>query len=257
MRSLVEYPPYFVELNKKNSMDSSNIPEIPEIFTIKFEKMHANGDDFVIVDLRDQDVIIDQDIARRLEDRNRGIGFNQLVVLSSCKDAAAYLAFWNADGSILNACGSATRGVAWKLMRETGSSTTTLRTIQGLLQCHKVSDNFIAVSMGSLLIHWREIPTTQEVDTLRLPLPGDPAACNMGNSHCTFFVDDLAAVDVMVRGSAIEKHRLFPEKTKVHFAQVLTPSHIRLRIWERGGGIPLGSGSCSPGQSSTAFAEAC
>ncbi|KAF5674778.1 diaminopimelate epimerase [Fusarium circinatum] len=215
--------------------------------TIKFEKMHANGDDFVIVDLRDQEIIIDSDIARRLGDRNRGIGFNQLVVLSDCEDAAAFLVFWNADGSTLNACGSATRGAAWKLMRETGSSTTALRTIRGLLQCHKVSDNFIAVSMDSPLIDWREIPTVREVDALRLPLCGDPAACNMGNPHCTFFVDDLAAVDVMARGPAIEKHPLFPEKTNVHFVQVLTPSHIRLRIWERGGGIPLGSGSCSCG----------
>ncbi|KAF5989898.1 diaminopimelate epimerase [Fusarium bulbicola] len=101
--------------------------------------------------------------------------------------------------------------------------------------------------MGTPLIGWSEIPTVREVDTLRLPLSGDPAACNMGTPHCTFFVDDLAAVKVMARGSAIEKHPLFPEKTNVHFVQVLTPSHIRLKIWERGGGIPLGSGSCSCG----------
>lgn len=69
----------------------------------------------------------------------------------------------------------------------------------------------------------------------------------MGNPHCTFFVEDLASVDVAEIGPKIENHPLFRNKTNVHFVQVVDRSHIRLRIWERGGGIPLGSGSCSCG----------
>lgn len=67
----------------------------------------------------------------------------------------------------------------------------------------------------------------------------------MGNPHCTFFVEDLASVDVAEIGPKIENHPLFRDKTNVHFVQIVDRSHIRLRIWERGGGIPLGSGSCS------------
>lgn len=103
--------------------------------SLHFQKMHANGDDFVIVDLRGQTNIIDRDIARRLGDRNRGIGFNQLAVMTDCEDAAARLTFWNPDGSTLDACGSATRGVAWMIFEETKSASTILRTNRGLLAC--------------------------------------------------------------------------------------------------------------------------
>lgn len=215
--------------------------------SIRFQKMHANGDDFVIIDMRGQVNIIDRHIAKRLGDRNRGIGFNQLAVMSDCDDAAAYLTFWNPDGSTLDACGSATRGVAWRLLQGRGSSSVVLRTNRGLLSCSKEVDDLISVDMGAPLVDWRDVPIAQEVDTLRLPLPGEPAACSMGNPHCTFFVDDVEAVQVEAIGAEIETHPLFPQKTNVHFVQIMSPTRIRLRIWERGGGIPLGSGSCSCG----------
>lgn len=212
-----------------------------------FQKMHANGDDFVVVDLRGQANIINRDIAQRLGDRNRGIGFNQLAVMADCEDAATQLTFWNPDGSTLDACGSATRGVAWKLLRETGSSSVVVRTNRGLLTCFRELDGRISVDMGTPLLDWRDVPIAEEADTLKLPLPGAPSACSMGNPHCTFFVEDLEALDVKRRGLEIEPHPLFPQKTNVHFVQVISPTLIRLRIWERGGGIPLGSGSCCCG----------
>lgn len=214
---------------------------------IRFEKMHANGDDFVIVDCRGQDNGIDAATARQLGDRNRGIGFNQLAVMSDCEDAAARLTFWNPDGSTLDACGSATRGVAWKLFRETGASNIVLRTNRGLLACSQEDDGLISVDMGKPLVDWRDVPLADAIDTLELPLPGRPAACSMGNPHCTFFVADAESTPVGRLGPEIESHRLFPLKTNVHFVQVISPSRIRLRIWERGGGIPLGSGSCTCG----------
>lgn len=215
--------------------------------SLSFQKMHANGDDFAIVDLRGQANIINRDIAKRLGDRNRGIGFNQLAVLTDCEDAAARLTFWNPDGSTLNACGSATRGVAWKLLRETTSSSVVVRTNRGLLTCSHETDGLISVDMGEPLVDWRDVPIAQQTDTLQLPLPGAPSACSMGNPHCTFFVEDAETLDVGTLGPEFESHPLFPLKTNVHFVQVISPMRIRLRIWERGGGIPLGSGSCSCG----------
>jgi diaminopimelate epimerase len=99
--------------------------------------------------------------------------------------------------------------------------------------------------MGHPLLRWDEIPLAFACDTVHLPLPGDPTACSMGNPHCTFFVPDLSIVDPSVLGPPHEEHPLFPERTNVHFVQVLDKARIRLRIWERGGGVPLGSGSCS------------
>lgn len=215
--------------------------------SIAFQKMHANGDDFVIIDLRGRANIIDRQMVKQLGDRNRGVGFNQLAVISDCSDAAGRLIFWNPDGSTLDACGSATRGVAWKLFQETGSSSVMLRTNRGLLNCSQEADGLISVDMGTPLLGWRDIPTSCEVDTLKLPLPGGPAACSMGNPHCTFFVEDVEAVAIAEAGPKIEAHPMFPMRTNVHFVQVITRSRIRLRIWERGGGVPLGSGSCACG----------
>ncbi|MBT2338990.1 MULTISPECIES: diaminopimelate epimerase [Pseudomonas] len=214
---------------------------------LKFHKMHANGDDFVIVDSRNSANPITSALARRMGDRNRGIGFNQLAVLLDCNDADARVVFWNADGSALDVCGSATRGVADLLMRESNATSITLRTHRGLLACERTTVGTISVAMGQPLFGWSDVPLARELDTLVLPLAGDPAACSMGNPHCTYFVDDLAVIDIARTGPAIETNALFPLKTNVHFVQVINRQHIRLRIWERGGAIALGSGSCSCG----------
>lgn len=215
--------------------------------TLSFVKMHANGDDFVVVDARTSPNPVDADVARFLGDRNRGVGFNQLAVVLPCDDAAARLIFWNPDGTTLGACGSATRGVAHLMMKEAASQETTLRTERGVLRCLSTQDGPISVDMGAPQLDWRDIPLAEPCDTLRLPLDGEPAACSMGNPHCTFFVDDLSAIDPWSAGPQIEHHPLFPEKTNFHFVQVLDRKRIRLRIWERGGGVPAGSGSCSCG----------
>ncbi|NWD87594.1 diaminopimelate epimerase [Pseudomonas sp. K5002] len=215
--------------------------------TLQFVKMHAHGDDFIVIDRRGQDDPITAEIARRLGDRHRGIGFNQLAVVLDCTDAAARITFWNPNGTPLDTCGSATRGVADMLMREAGTATLVLRTNRGLLTCVRESGQRVSVDMGLPSLGWEEIPLAQAMDTERLPLEGDPAACGMGNPHCTFFVDDLATVDIAAVGPSLETHPLFPNKTNVHFVQVLDRGHIRLRIWERGGGIPQGSGSCCCG----------
>lgn len=214
---------------------------------LRFHKMHANGDDFVVVDARNSSNPVTSELARQLGDRHRGIGFNQLAVVLDCEDADARVIFWNADGSPLDVCGSATRGVADRLMREANGTSVTLRTNRGLLTCQRTSAQTISVSMGQPLLGWSEIPLARELDSAVLPLAGEPAACSMGNPHCTYFVDDLNAVDIAAVGPLIEANPLFPLKTNVHFVKVIDRQHIRLRIWERGGGIPLGSGSCCCG----------
>ncbi len=96
---------------------------------LNFVKMHANGDDFVLIDARGRDNPITRELAKALGDRRRGIGFNQLVVLGDCHESAAQLTFFNADGSSLNTCGSATRGAADLLMEESGATSVQLTTV--------------------------------------------------------------------------------------------------------------------------------
>lgn len=214
---------------------------------LPFVKMHAHGDDFIIIDRRGLDDPITAAIARQLGNRHTGIGFNQLAVVYDCEEAAARISFWNANGTPLATCGSATRGVADRLMHETGKDSIVLRTDRGLLTCVRAPGRQVSVDMGEPSLEWTAVPLSDAMDTLTLPVEGSPAACSMGNPHCTFFVDDIAAVDVAGLGPALEIHPLFPARTNVHFVQVLDRSHIRLRIWERGGGVALGSGSCCCG----------
>ncbi|MCP1457156.1 diaminopimelate epimerase [Pseudomonas kilonensis] len=214
---------------------------------LNFQKMHANGDDFVIVDSRNSANPVTSAMVQRMGDRNWGVGFNQLAVLLDCDDADARVMFWNADGSALDVCGSATRGAADMLMREANVASVALRTNRGLLTCERTQTGDISVDMGVPRFGWSDVPLAQELDTAVLPLAGSPAACSMGNPHCTYFVDDLATVDIATIAPAIETNALFPLRTNVHFVQIIDRTHIRLRIWERGAGIALGSGSCSCG----------
>ena len=212
---------------------------------LPFMKMHGLGNDFVVLDARRGGAVVTPALARALGDRHRGVGFDQLALIERADDADARLTFYNADGSLSAACGNATRCVARHLMSETGRTALSLRTERGLLPCEDAGDGLTRVNMGAPIFEWRAIPLARAVDPERLPIDGDPAALSMGNPHCVFFVEDAEAVDLAAFGAAGEHHPLFPERTNVEVVQVLSPTALRLRIWERGAGITLASGSCA------------
>lgn len=212
---------------------------------LPFMKMHGAGNDFVVIDTRATDVTVTAGLARALADRHRGVGFDQLAVIEAAIDADLELVFFNADGSIAGACGNATRCIARHEMDRTGVSALTLRTERGLLQALDAGEGLTSVNMGHPQLNWDEIPLAHAMDTLQLPIEGTPTATGMGNPHCTFFVDDAEAVDLETRGSEMEHHPLFPQRTNVQFAHRVAPDHLRMRVWERGVGVTLASGSSS------------
>ncbi|MBV0913625.1 diaminopimelate epimerase [Anianabacter salinae] len=208
-------------------------------------KMHGLGNDFVVFDLRDGAPAPSLAVIRALGDRHRGVGYDQLALIEADSEAAARLTFYNADGSLSSACGNATRCIARHLMDETGETALTLRTTRGLLACEDAGGGMTRVNMGTPLLDWQDIPLAEAMDTDELPIEGGPVATGMGNPHCTFFVDDAEAIPLHQFGPRYEHHPLYPERTNVEVVQVLSDSEIRLRIWERGTGITLASGSCS------------
>ncbi|MWD26223.1 diaminopimelate epimerase [Aquicoccus sp. SCR17] len=213
---------------------------------LPFMKMHGLGNDFVVLDGRLRAIEVSPALAVALADRHRGVGFDQLAIIDAGRDGAdAHLTFLNADGSPAAACGNATRCIARHLMDETGGETLTLTTDHGRLLARDAGDALTSVNMGPPQTAWHEIPLAREVDTLELPLEGAPTATSMGNPHCTFFVEDAEAVDLATRGPQIEHDPLFPERTNVQFASVIGPDRLRMRVWERGTGITLASGSSS------------
>ncbi|MCV6591545.1 MAG: diaminopimelate epimerase [Silicimonas sp.] len=217
----------------------------PHISSLPFMKMHGLGNDFVVIDRRLGGAAITADLARAIGDRHRGVGFDQLAVIETDNQADARLTFYNSDGSTAGACGNATRCVARHLMNETGAGALTLRTERGFLACEDAGNGLTRVNMGAPLLDWDQVPLANDTDTLHLPIAGDPVACSMGNPHCSFFVEDAEAVELEGRGAEIEHHPLFPERTNVQFAHLIGPDHLRMRVWERGVGVTLASGSSS------------
>ena len=211
---------------------------------IPFMKMHGLGNDFVIVDSRNHGPKISAKIAQGLGDRHRGVGFDQLAVIHDSPDADVALTFFNADGSTAGACGNATRCIAQYEMDRLQVASLSLITERGNLTALRCG-NMVSVNMGHPLLNWDEIPLARAMDTLRLPLDGTPTATGMGNPHCTFFVENADAVDLAGRGSALETDPLFSERTNVQFAHVIGTDHLRMRVWERGVGVTLASGSSS------------
>ncbi|MHC0052253.1 diaminopimelate epimerase [Actibacterium sp. D379-3] len=212
---------------------------------LPFMKMHGLGNDFVVIDQRAGAAPLPAALVVAIADRHRGVGFDQLAVIESARSADARLTFYNSDGSQSAACGNATRCIARHIMDTTGKTALTLITERGTLSALDAGNGLTSVNMGPPQLTWDEIPLAREMDTLALPIEGAPTATGMGNPHCTFFVGDAEAVDLETRGAEVEHHPLYPERTNVQFASLIGPDHLRMRVWERGVGVTLASGSSS------------
>ncbi|WP_244512569.1 diaminopimelate epimerase [Roseovarius nanhaiticus] len=212
---------------------------------LPFMKMHGLGNDFVVVDARARGLAMTPALAMGIADRHRGIGFDQLAVIAASGEADAHLTFWNSDGTTAGACGNATRCIARYLMDEDGADALTLTTERGALEAHDAGGGLTSVNMGAPQLNWREIPLAEEMDTLELPIEGGPVATGMGNPHCSFFVENAEAIPLDKFGPRYEHHPLFPQRTNVQVASIIGPDHLRMRVWERGVGLTLASGSSS------------
>ncbi|WBU63425.1 diaminopimelate epimerase [Paracoccus aerodenitrificans] len=221
-------------------MEHARQPGLP------FMKMHGLGNDFVVIDLRHGLEAPDAAAIAAIADRHFGVGFDQLATIGHDDDADARLVFFNADGSPSAACGNATRCIARFLMDSTGHKALRLRTDHAVLVAEDAGDGLTRVNMGPPVLDWRRIPLAEEVDIDHLPIEGDPVATGMGNPHMTFFMDDPAdAGNFAAFGARHEVHPLYPERTNVEICQLIAPDTLHVRVWERGVGKTLASGSCS------------
>jgi diaminopimelate epimerase len=223
---------------------------------MKFHKMNGAGNAFVIFDARGEKLVLTAERIRQIADPARGAGADQVIAMETSIRGDVFMRIWNADGSEVKACGNATRCVGWLIMEESGAGEAVIETEAGLLRAVRAGDRQIAVDMGSPLLKWEEIPLAERMDTRGVDLkigPIDdpylqlPGCVNMGNPHVVFFVKDIASTDVAGLGAMIERHPLFPEGVNVGFAEVRSPTAIRLRVWERGAGLTksCGSGACA------------
>lgn len=215
--------------------------------TRRFDKMHGLGNDFVILDAREEPFDVTTAVARAIADRRTGVGCDQLIVLEPSDVAALRMRIWNADGGEVESCGNATRCV----VALTGAAS--IETSGGLLEGAAVDDE-VEVTIGEPRFAWDEVPLAYAIDTAALPMAWGslekPMALSVGNPHVVFIVDDVDAVPLDQLGPEIENDPIFPERINVNIAEVHADG-IRLRTWERGAGLTL---ACGTGASATAVA---
>lgn len=185
-------------------------------------------------------------------------GADQLIIIRAPKSngADAFMEIWNQQGFEVDACGNATRCIAWLYMRDANVDSMVLETNAGLLLCAAAGENQVAVDMGPPKLEWNQIPLKESMHTHHIdvklgpidnPVLHNPGAVSMGNPHCVFFVEDFERAKPDKVGPMIEFHPLFPEQVNVGFAKVEAKDKIRLKVWERGVGMTLacGTGACA------------
>ena len=208
----------------------------------QFHKMHGLGNDFVIVDAREEPFALTSALACAIADRRTGVGCDQLIVLEPSERADLRMRIWNPDGGEVESCGNASRCV----VALTGA--TRIETGGGVIE--GTPGDEVEVSMGEPRFAWNQIPLAYPVDTDALPMAWDalegPIALNVGNPHLVFFVDQVSAVPLEELGPRVETDPAFPDRINVNVAAVLLDG-VQLRTWERGAGLTLacGTGACA------------
>lgn len=220
---------------------------------IKFTKMHGLGNDFVLIDNRDNKYKISDNNVKFLGDRHRGAGFDQLLLLEKSDKCDLFMRVYNSDASQAGGCGNGARCVAKYVFDREGKKELSMQTITTIWKTKCLGGGIYQVNMGKPRLKWNEIPLSKETDTLKVDveLPYAAVCVNVGNPHAVFFVENVAKIDISKEGSYVEKHLMFPEKTNVEFAQIIDEKTIRMRVWERGEGITQ---ACGTGATATLIA---
>jgi diaminopimelate epimerase len=226
---------------------------------MKFVKMHGAGNDYVYIDCFRQAVANPETLAREVSDRNFGIGGDGMILIEPSKQADVKMRIFNADGSEAEMCGNGVRCVA-KYAFDHGLVDRTEMTIEtgaGVLPLTMFPNqrdriDRVRVNMGRPRLRRADLPMTGpageqviNMDLAVLDRTFRITCVSMGNPHCVIYVEDLANFPVRRYGYAIEHHELFPRRINVEFVEIISPSEVRQRTWERGAGETLACGTGS------------
>ncbi|GAB4387438.1 MAG: diaminopimelate epimerase [Thermodesulfovibrionales bacterium] len=228
--------------------------------TVKFTKMHALGNDFVVIDARGGAPGDLADLAKRLCRRRFGVGCDQLLVLSDSSRADFRMTIHNADGGEVEMCGNGIRCLAKYIWDRglSGKKVLDIETPAGIIRPERAEGGMVRVDMGEPVLEGRKIPVDLDGPVKDHPVEVDGetflvTCVSMGNPHAVIFVENLGGLPVDFYGPKLERHPLFPRRTNVEFVEVLNRGEIRMRVWERGAGETL---ACGTGASAAAVASA-
>ncbi|MEL6137475.1 MAG: diaminopimelate epimerase [Cyanobacteria bacterium J06628_6] len=230
-----------------------------------FSKYHGLGNDFILVDNRQQaEPVLTPEQAVQLCDRNFGIGADGVIFALPGEFGADYtMRIFNSDGSEPEMCGNGIRCMA-KFLAELESASGQKPTAPHAYQIHTLggrmvpelqTDGQVTVDMGEPRLLAGEIPTTltaaaEKVVDRSLSVAGQTwqvTCVSMGNPHCITFVPDVDAIDLAGLGPQFEHHEAFPARINTEFIEVVRSDYLKMRVWERGAGATLacGTGACA------------
>ena len=211
---------------------------------MRFTKMHGLGNDYLYVYGEVPPDIAD--LSARLSRRHFSVGGDGMIYISPSKTADFKMRIFNADGSEAMMCGNGIRCVGKYVYDKgyTDKTHLTIETLSGIktlelsLRCGRVKE--VTVDMGFAKTA-KEKTVTALGETVTL-LPVD-----VGNPHAVIFTDDAENAPLTTLGPAIEHHEAFPGGVNVEFVRVISPTQLRMRVWERGSGVTMacGTGSCA------------
>ena len=226
---------------------------------IQFTKMHGLGNDFVVIDAVSQHISLRSSQVSKLADRHTGIGFDQLLLIEppSRPDADFDYRIFNSDGGEVEHCGNGARCFA-KFVTDralTAKTHITVNTAKGLIELTLTEDGLVRVNMGQPNWEPSALPFTGSISdgasmSVDLHTSMGVTTCglvSMGNPHAVIRVDDVESTDVAGLGQEIQEMEAFPHSVNVGFAEIVSKSEVRLRVFERGVGETLacGTGACA------------
>jgi diaminopimelate epimerase len=221
---------------------------------LSFTKMHGLGNDFIVLDAPAGTELPSPEVFKRLGDRRTGIGFDQALVLlpASTPDVDVFYRIFNADGSEVEQCGNGARCIASLMARRLNRRQVQLDSPGGRLQGVIQDDGLVSMDMGEPNFSPASLPfdASREADIYPLRVGEKElqiGAVSMGNPHAVIQVPSVSTAPVDTIGPAVENHSRFPRRTNVGFMEVVSPTHIRLRVFERGVGETqaCGTGTCA------------
>lgn len=230
---------------------------------MKFTKMQGCGNDYVYVNCLEETVVQAPEMARKVSDRNFGIGSDGLILIKPSEKADFMMDMYNSDGSSSAMCGNGIRCVAKYVYDKglTNKQQISIETGAGIKYLDlKVEENKavqVTVNMGSPVTEAKLVPVISDrSEVVAMPITVANTAyemtcVSMGNPHAIVFVEDTKAIDIKEIGPLFEHHIMFPEKTNTEFIHVVDRNTIDMRVWERGTGETL---ACGTGASASAYA---
>lgn len=218
---------------------------------INFTKMHALGNDFIVIDNLAGDINFNVGQIANLANRHFGIGFDQLLMVESAATPSVDFRYviYNSDGSQVSQCGNGARCFARFVIEKglTSNNPIKVETNSGLMHLFVNNDKSVRVDMGEVNFEPKDIPLLVDTQADIYQIADyEVGALSIGNPHCIMMFNEIDNIDVNTIAPRIQNSELLPQQANIGFMQIINKNTIALRVYERGVGETLscGSGAC-------------